>query len=491
MNTPNAEPSVLFAVNDLSVSKPTYDFITFLRLAELHRVRHGYDQIYFIFVPGPKDGFRNDNLPPNDPEELRSMVRNVALPACWLLPSCAGVSYFSTRSDAKTLIEKSGTDIFPRGYTVENPVAEYMWSSINSAMLREEKLTQFSAPQEYLDQAKDYVKLVGENKKLITITLRESNYYPERNSQLNEWKKFADYLDSSKYAVVIIRETKNAHLPPLFDSIPECPLAAISLLFRTALYQNAYANLFISNGPSSLSSHAFCPMISFGVLTATHVASSENFLKNVFGFSEGDQQYGFPSSQSLVWGRDNFETIRSEFEKLVSLLEKYPNGDVPPHGFRSDTQLVDTCAGVLHDTTFKMQRTCFPEDRDTLLKIIELTDGRIAEAHNLLGVWYSKTGKPEEAKQAIRKAITVNDKFKLAYLNLAAISQNTGHVAEALAIYMDVLDRIETSPDIIANAYKCAVSLGNKEAIDQLIKKAEATEMNPEGIEQMKKLLMA
>ncbi len=478
--------STLYAFNDLAVSKPTFDFTTFVQLAELHRIRYGYNKIYFVFVPGPKDGFRDDNLPPNDPEELRGIARNVAMPCCWLLPSCAGVSYFSTREEAKAFMAACGDHLFPRGYTLENPVADYLWPGISAAMLRGETLAPFVAPREYRNQVTAYKKLVAGDRKLITITMRESTYYPERNSRVAEWKKFINYLDPEEYAVVVVRDTEKAHSPPLFEGVPECPLASVDLGVRTALYQQSYMAMLMNNGPTTIAFYSLAPTLTFGVLAEGHAASSATFIKNVMGLNYGDQLYGFPTCQKLVWEKDNYATIKTEFEALVQLVESHPAGDYPRYGFSSKEQEIDTCRNVLGYTTLKMQRTCMDEDYATLIKIIELTEGGDANTHNLIGVYYSNKGRQDEAEQSFRAAIERDSSLKIAYMNLAATLQNKAKPKEALPVYFHILEAIEATSDVVEAAFKCALSQNDVAAANRLVQKAESMAMPADAIQGLK-----
>ena len=52
----------LICFYDMAVSPCSYDFFTFLISAELCRVRRRFDQIKIVFVQGPKNKFREDNL---------------------------------------------------------------------------------------------------------------------------------------------------------------------------------------------------------------------------------------------------------------------------------------------------------------------------------------------------------------------------------------------------------------------------------------------
>ena len=78
--------SILYCFYDLAVAPASYDFLQFMQSSDLHRKRYGLDRVFFIFVPGPKNGFRDDSLSKTTMQRSM-MMRNVLIPACRLLPS--------------------------------------------------------------------------------------------------------------------------------------------------------------------------------------------------------------------------------------------------------------------------------------------------------------------------------------------------------------------------------------------------------------------
>lgn len=86
------------------------------------------------------------------------------------------------------------------------------------------------------------------SKKLITITLRESSYQIERNSNLSAWAGFIISIDQSLYFPVIVRDTDKA-----LDQLPLFPEASFNIHIRAALYKLSYLNMTVSNGPFVIS----------------------------------------------------------------------------------------------------------------------------------------------------------------------------------------------------------------------------------------------
>ena len=79
--------------------------------------------------------------------------------------------------------------IFPNGYSNINPVScTHGMSKTNSSLF----YPMFSPSPRNLEIVKIYLK--GIKKKIITITIRNSFFIKKRNSNFNDWIKFASYL---------------------------------------------------------------------------------------------------------------------------------------------------------------------------------------------------------------------------------------------------------------------------------------------------------
>ena len=103
---------ILQCIYDLAIAPCSYDFFAFLLSAEHHRVRNDFESINLIFLPGPKNGYRADELRTDFQNE--QFFQNVILPGIALLPSIKSFSKLSTRQD---FISHKFPDnnIFPRG----------------------------------------------------------------------------------------------------------------------------------------------------------------------------------------------------------------------------------------------------------------------------------------------------------------------------------------------------------------------------------------
>jgi hypothetical protein len=144
----------------------------------------------------------------------------------------------------------------------------------------------------------------------ITITTREAEHYPERNSNMIAWYKLALDLQEEGERVIFVRDTRFAFAPMHFET---CPAASVDLITRCALYEHARANLFVSNGPGGLAMFGTRPWMQmvpiknmeFGV----YPPSTAEFWKDSTDISPGEQWPWSADDQCLVWLPDTYENL--------------------------------------------------------------------------------------------------------------------------------------------------------------------------------------
>ena len=287
----------LYCFYDLAVSPPSYDFFTYMQLAELHRKRHNLSSLFFVFVPGPKRGFRDDNLSKTIPQRY-AMMHNVVIPSCQLLPSCEGVVWLQQRDKANLFFEKANGHVFPRDYTPQKPNRDYVWAGIVAAYLRNERFTVLREPLEYTEMVD--CLFPNDGKKLITVTIRETPYHTARNTNCQAWWSFLKTLDISKYKIVIIPDTNNLS-NNVFEGFEYCWIASIDVLFRTAIYRKAYLNMFQIGGtisPAFFSNSPFLATYQFHT-RESDPAASERWFRGVGAIdpNEGHQHAMWKKNQ--------------------------------------------------------------------------------------------------------------------------------------------------------------------------------------------------
>jgi len=147
----------------------------------------------------------------------------------------------------------------------------------------------------------------------VTITLREAEHTPHRNSNLPEWLKLAKWLEDRGEKVIFVRDTAKADEPlPGWSTAPE---ASKQLHLRALLYSVAKANLFVSNGPMVFAYMGDRPWLVFNAIDdspeAKYHANTSAGWREFTGIDVGGQFPWSRPDQRLVWANDTFEVMRS------------------------------------------------------------------------------------------------------------------------------------------------------------------------------------
>lgn len=152
----------------------------------------------------------------------------------------------------------------------------------------------------------------------VTITLRETTYWPHRNSRIQEWLQFAKWLKSKGERVVFVRDTRLAEEP--IEGFEICPDASRDLIKRCALYRDAKCNLFVANGPISLAYFGDTPWLKFFEIDdqgAYNAAKSEYWRVCVGLDPEKQEQFPWSTDrQRIVWKPDYFTNMVQAWEAL-------------------------------------------------------------------------------------------------------------------------------------------------------------------------------
>jgi hypothetical protein len=158
------------------------------------------------------------------------------------------------------------------------------------------------------------------NEKPITITLRETNAYPHRNSNREAWLKFAKDLEAAGETVVIVRDTAKAAEP--LEGFSTCPAASTSLDLRHALYEHAKLNFFGSNGCSACGWFGTAPFLQFINLQegSSYFPDTRWWWRDVAGIDGGEQMPWFSSQQRIVWELDTYDNICKAWEAFRASL---------------------------------------------------------------------------------------------------------------------------------------------------------------------------
>lgn len=255
---------------DLGQAPPTFDFISFL----LGHAMHYDDPTDLVIVPG----VRGDSLWPYGQEARLAMVENVVIPLAWMLPSIRSVTLKEIADPPKT-----------------------KWGHYYLMQAFRRGCRPLRAP-----------KTAWMDRPYVTITLREADHWPERNSNLDAWITAADHIESRGYAVVFIRDTVKADEPfPLADRD-----AAIDLDHRASLYAGVFLNMGVNNGPMWLAAAMDTPVMIFKPISTVTKTTSSEFLAKA-GMKPGELHPWGTKHQSVIWGQDTAEVIINAFDSFI------------------------------------------------------------------------------------------------------------------------------------------------------------------------------
>lgn len=287
---------MMTAFYDLATSPPTYDFVSFLIAAERRRLELGVERITFVIVPGPDHGFRADHLPPRDPETRRTMLHNIVVAMCDLLPSATGCTVCESRERAGEIRSRCReSDVFPDGWMPGNRAACY--GTMQMVQAYRAGVFPLRAPA-----ARPLPP------RTVTITLREAHYWPSRNSNRAAWLTAADRLRDAGWRPLFVPDADSGDLHEIaahghaIDTI-----AATDLRHRAALYTTADQNVFVNNGPAWLAS--FMPAVTmtiFKMLAPDAPCTTADFFAQV-GLPVGAQVGR--SGHRCVWADDTADII--------------------------------------------------------------------------------------------------------------------------------------------------------------------------------------
>jgi hypothetical protein len=290
---------MLTAYYDLAVSPPTYDIVAFLSHAESCRQLTGADKLRVAILPGPRAGFRNDQLWPHDIATRIRMRDRVAVPMAAMLPGA----------------EVEVCDARPR-----SPAA--------NAIGWQQRLYGFKVHLAALSRGVRPLRPKGAFERrianLVTITLRECEHWEPRNSDLEAWHVAALAIRGLGYTVAIVRDARYSGVR--FGDFSSDSQASHDLEMRGRLYRAAALNLFVNSGPAWFAVALDAPVMIFKMVVEGLMPTVSASYFTACGLPPGRQ---LPAPhQQIVWEDDTFAAIFSAFKR-------WADGSPLPSGART------------------------------------------------------------------------------------------------------------------------------------------------------------
>jgi hypothetical protein len=323
---------ILFAFFDLQVAPITYDASWFVAAADHMRRQRGLKRIHFVIVPGNNDGFREERAAYEstvDTATRQWRLYNIVFPILTLLPAFGGVTFLPNRGAVGTIRAAAQDRTYPEHYEPGLPVSHLPVELLGLSESDGQPIGVLRSPTQarrYIDR---WIASRVDGRRLITITIRDYQFMPARNSNMQAWAAFAGRLNAAEYFPVFVLDTERT-----LDPSPEA-LAGFEILreaswnvwLRMALYETGYLNLGVNNGPLFMCMlNAQTRVLIFKIITPSVPQTTEE-LMSTLGFKIGGQVPFATPFQRLVWEDDTLETIEREFRDLVANIDEVRHKD--------------------------------------------------------------------------------------------------------------------------------------------------------------------
>jgi hypothetical protein len=315
------EDDFLYVIYDLDISAITFNVVECLINSEYEAKIRNKIGFVVVFVP-----------PSNDPnlvwKEYDSVIdvinrqwrfHNIVVPLTSLSEQCKGIYILPQRSDVIEFVK--GRNIYPDLYDGINIRAGQYSGEFYNKFDRPNLFKGLRAPKQGLKYIQKWIAENQIKQPIVTISIRNYAFDEVRNSNIEAWSKFANYLVSNGYFPVIIPDTDTAFDKNHgFDGVCVFQECAWNMGLRMSLHESAFLNFFGDHGCSALAVYnPQCKYIRMGEMLLSMVATEEAWNKHnrEANMSFGDN-YKFASpGQWLCYKPDSFENIVCEFERFV------------------------------------------------------------------------------------------------------------------------------------------------------------------------------
>ena len=309
---------------DLSVAPLTFDFISYLAAADMMRRRQRLSHMDVLFVAGDYRGVRRE-LPEYEAIVDAQMriwrVRNVLAPALALLPSVRSYSYCASREQAEVLISANPSHVYPADYLLNFP-CQPVKSMIHEAARNGEAVWPMLRATEAAKRfVATYIERIAQGRRPVVISLRNYKFAPGRNSRTAEWLRFADELDSARYAPIFVPDIEIAMTatPNDFGGHAVCVAACWNIEIRMALYEAAWLNMGIMHGPMELCWYNEAACYAIFIEPGTEPTNS------IAALTEHGHRVGYDldfatARQHMYWQADTLVNIRRAFAEAEATL---------------------------------------------------------------------------------------------------------------------------------------------------------------------------
>jgi hypothetical protein len=318
-----ADADTMFAVYDLKAGPVTYDFIQFLVLAEKFRRISGRKHLHVVIPPGDHHGFRNfsqrDRMMSEAHKEWR--LRQLLIRACYLVPACIAVTRFRSRGEAKAFLSSLDRDsVFPPAFNLDQPICPYFLAFVMQFATQGPDIRSLAAPPVATALVRRLYRDLAGEKPVVAITLRQSEFQEARNSRMDQWLQFAVSCREKGLFPLFIPDTEAILRGAAVEigGFPVFTLAALSIGFRAAAYQESWLNMLANGGPYTICLYNARARFSMFKLLVPGIMTASAAYHVGQGLMPGSQLPFAGPLQRLVWEDDSLEALERELSYVMA-----------------------------------------------------------------------------------------------------------------------------------------------------------------------------
>ena len=315
---PNLNKKNLYAFYDLNNGSPSYNLAEFLIVVEDYCIEQNYENYSLVIVPKEisKDLEWKKLINSYGESAIDFRTLNLFSQLASLSPKCKGFHILKSRNEKKHFIDLGNTYPEEYGFFLGKPHHKILHENAGKFGIRNELLpTKHS--EEILNNLLRSTKI---DKKIITLTIRNSNFEKSRNSDVNELIKFAVKLESLGFLPILIPDSDNPinHLDHKLLKNEIGYAAAYNPGIRLALYRKSLVNFLPDNGPTLFC--LFSKNIPYIVLTYKTINNNELEYNYIL-----PSKYFCKETGRLIWGKKNqwFYEGKDNCENLEKIFKEY------------------------------------------------------------------------------------------------------------------------------------------------------------------------
>ena len=308
------EGSILYAFYDLNIEPNTFgDFGYFLVDVEIFANQHGKKNIFLWIIPQEIKVQADDEIYTKvlGEDNFEWRMNNMLVPMISLHPSFAGHGILPIGAKINSITNHGLC--YPENFsdTYRPRLPDFDVRRIN---YQENFFQGLSAPSQAKKYISDWTETLEIDCRIISITLRNYSFDISRNSNIEEWVKFADWLYQKGYKPVFIPDAdltwgQDSHLKKHLIFKEPCWNVAL----RMAMYEECDLNYFYSNGCASIAvlNKNVASIVMMPVIEDSIVCSEPNTMHDPeidprrLAFAQSNQWWSIET--------DTFENLKKDF----------------------------------------------------------------------------------------------------------------------------------------------------------------------------------